>query len=188
LNDEGRSANEGQNVVRVGDELEKALNTAGIVTLHDKTIHDEPYTGAYDRSASTIKNYLKQYPSIDVVLDIHRDAITYDSGEKIKPIVEINEKKAAQIMICAGCQDKGVTDYPDWKINLRFALRLQQALETTYPGLARPLYFCPKNYNQNLSHGALLIEMGSEGNTLEEAVYSGRLLGNILVKVLEDLQ
>ena len=81
-----------------------------------------------------------------------------------------------------------MTGYPDWKINLRFALRLQQALETAYPGLARPIYFCPRKYNQDLSHGALLIEMGSEGNTLEEAVYSGQLLGNILVKVLEDLQ
>ena len=90
-------------------------------------------------------------------------------------------------MICAGSEDGSVKGYPDWKINLRFALRLQQALEQEHPKLARPLYFCPRKYNQNLSHGALLIEMGSEGNTLEESLYSAQLLGNTLVKLFSSM-
>ena len=184
-----RSTDSKKNICAVGDAIARQLSAAQIVTLHDKTMHDYPsYTGGYERSAATIKSYLKKYPTIQVVLDIHRDAVTYDNGDMVKPTAGIGGKKAAQIMICAGRQDGKVTQYPNWRQNLRFALRLQQSCETDYPGLARPLYFVSKRYNEYLLPGSLLIEMGSEGNTLEEAVYAGELLGKSLAKLLGTLK
>lgn len=184
-----RTTDTAQNICAVGAEIAKHLNAAGISTLHDKTLHDHPsYSGGYERSAATIKSYLKKHPSLQVILDIHRDAITYDNGDKVKPTAEIGGKKAAQIMICAGRQDGKVTEFPNWRQNFRFALRIQQACETEYPGLARPIYFVSKRYNEYLLPGSLLIEMGSEGNTLSEAIYSAELLSKALIKVLDTLQ
>ncbi len=178
-----RTTDNNKNVVAVGDAIAKKLNEAGIVTLHDTTQHDKvSYNGSYDRSTKTVEKYLKEYPSISVVLDIHRDAITGEDGTKIKPTVTINGKKAAQIMICTGSQSGGVEGYPNWKENLRFAVQVQKSGADLYPGLMRPIYFVSKKYNHHLSTGSILLEMGSEGNTLEEAVYSGELLGDALVK------
>ena len=176
-------------MIRVGEEIKKQLDKAGIVTIQDKTQHDNPsYNAGYDRSAATIKKYLKEYPSIEVVLDIHRDAITKDDGTKIKPTATILGKKAAQIMICAGCQDGPVTGYKDWEYNLRFALQIQKQCSDSYMGLARPMLFLSKKYNEYLCRGSLLIEMGSDSNTLNEAIYSGELLGKSLATVLGNLQ
>lgn len=180
-----RTTDKTKNVVAVGKVLKDKLNEAGIVTVQSETLHDEEaYTGSYDRSRETIKEYLEKYPSIQIVLDIHRDSITYDDNSKLKPTVTVNGKKAAQIMIISGCEAGPVTDFPDWIENLRFGLRLQQSFETTYPLLARPLFFAQKLYNQDLKHCSLLIEMGSEANTLEEAKYSAELLAEMLIKTL----
>ena len=184
-----RSTDENLNMIAVGNEIADKLNAAGIVTLHDKTMHDYPsYNGAYERSEVTVKSYLEQYPSIEVVLDIHRDAISTSDTKKIKPTATINGKKAAQVMIINGCEYGNITDYPNWRENLRFGLRVQQAFETMYPGLARPLMFDDRKYNQQLTNGSILIEMGSDSNTLEEAKYSGQLVGDALVSVLERLR
>lgn len=182
-----RTTDNTKNVVAVGNAIAQRLNAAGIVTLHDTTQHDKvSYNGSYERSTQTVEKYLEQYPSIDVVLDIHRDAVTREDGTKIKPTVEIGGRKAAQVMICTGSQTGAVTGFPDWRQNLRFALRVQQTTATMYPNLMRPVYFVSKKYNHQLSHGAILLEMGSEGNTLDEAVYSGELIGNALVSLLGD--
>ncbi len=183
-----RTTDETQNTIAVGAEIAAKLNAAGIVTLQDKTLHDYPsYSGSYERSEVTVKKYLEQYPSIELVLDIHRDAISTSDTQKIKPTATINGKKAAQIMIINGCEYGNVTNYPNWQENLRFGLRVQQAMETLYPGLARPLMFDDRKYNQHLTNGSILIEMGSDSNTLEEAKYSGQLIGDALVTVLEGL-
>lgn len=184
-----RSTDENYSVVKVGEAIKTQLVNSGINTLHDTTQHDNPsYTGAYYRSEDTIENYLSQYPSIQVVLDIHRDSIGNNESGKVKPTFTYNNKKAAQIMIISGCDDDGSWLFPDWEYNLRFALRLQQTAETLYPGMTRPLKFCPSQYNMHLTHGSLLIEIGTDVNTLDEAVYSGTLLGNALSQVLNELQ
>lgn len=183
-----RTTDAKKNVISVGEVIAKKLNDAGIVTIHDKTLHDSPaYSGSYDRARSTIKKYLNEYPSIDVVLDLHRDAITHANGTKVKPTATIAGKKAAQIMISTGCQAGRVTGYSSWLHNFRFGLRVQQACETKYPGLARPLYLVAKKYNHDLNHGALLIEMGSLANTLNEAKYSAQLLSDALISVFNGL-
>lgn len=184
-----RTLDNGQNVVAVGNKIAEELEKAGIGVIHDATVHDNPsYTGAYDRSRETVQKILKEHPGIQVVLDIHRDAITGDDGVKVKPTVEIAGKKAAQIMIITGCEEGKVTNYPDWEVNLRLGLRLQKTIAEDYPGLARPYDFAVKHYNQDLTHGSMLIEMGSEANTLEEAMYSGELVGKSLGKLLNSLK
>lgn len=181
-----RSNDPATNMVRVGDEIAKQLEEAGIGVIHDTTIYDTTYSGAYYRSEDQIEKYMEKYPSLQVLLDIHRDAIKNpDTGVMTKPTAEINGKKAAQIMIVSGCEDGGVVGFPDWEYNLRFALNLQKECEDKYPGLVRPLFFCSRQYNMHKSHCSLLIEMGSDANTLDEAAYSGRLLGDALSSMLE---
>lgn len=181
-----RTTDSGRNVIAVGEAIAEKLRAAGIVTIHDETIHDYPsYTGAYERSAETVKSILEENPSIRVVLDIHRDAIGTETSIT-QPIVEINGKESAQVMIISGCDD-GTMDMPNYLFNFRFACRLQEQMEGMYPGLARPVLFDYRRYNQDLTTGSLLIEVGSHGNTLDQAVYAGSLLGDALTEVLLDL-
>ena len=179
-----------RNMIRVGDEICRELEAMGFAVLHDTAIHDARYTGAYGRSRETVQAYQKQYPSLQVLLDIHRDAIQLSDGTKIKPVATIDGKQAAQVMIITGCQENGngVTEFPDWEQNLVFALQLQEKMESTFPGLTRPVFFSPRRYNMHLSHCSLLLEVGSDANTLEEAAYSGRLIGHALGLLLQDYQ
>lgn len=186
---DGRSTDNTRNVVMVGNAIEAQLKAAGIGVIHDTSLHDYPaYSGSYSRSAQTMKKNLEKYPTIQVTLDIHRDAMVTASGGRLKPTAQINGKKAAQVMILAGCDDDGTLGFPDWEYNLRLGVRMQQQLSELYPGLARPLNFCPRKYNLNMTKGSLLVEVGTEVNTLDEAIYSGELVGRALVKTLLQLQ
>ena len=183
-----RSQDPTKSVVAVGDQITAQLKAAGINTVHDTTIHDYPmYNGSYDRSKVTMQNNLKKYPGLQVTIDLHRDAMGTSDGTRIKPTAMVNGKKAAQIMIISGCDDDGTLGFPNWEYNLRLAVRIQKSLSDLYPGLARPLNFCARKYNENMTKGSLLIEIGTEVNTLEEAKYSGELLGKALAATLNQL-
>ncbi len=185
-NTEWRNTDEKNNIVSVGAIISERLNEAGIKTLHVTVKHDYPkYNGAYTRAKDTISKYLEMYPSIDVVIDVHRDSITRNDKTKVKPTAVIDGRKAAQIMIISGCDDEGDLDFPDWEYNLRFALRLQKQLTEDWPGLARPLYFAPFRYNMHMTRNSILVEFGTEVNTLEEAQYSAHLLSTSLISMLE---
>jgi len=181
-----RSKDPKTNMVRVGLAIKQRLEAAGFVVLHDTQIHDTSYNGSYARSRASIDEYKRKYPSLKVIIDVHRDGIQQSDGTKIKPVNTINGKKAAQIMIITGCQDGKVTDFPDWEQNLTFALQLQKRTEDLYPGLMRPVFFAPRKYNMDTSHCGVLLEMGSDSNTLEEGVYSGELIGNSLASLMND--
>ena len=182
-----RSSDSSRNVTAVGDAICEALAKRGISSVHDCTVHDYPmFTGAYYRSADTILNDIKKYPSIKIAIDIHRDGIVNADGSVTAPVSVIDGKSAAQLMIITGC-DSPETEIPDYIQNFKLACLLQNSAEKAYPTLARPLLFDYRNYNQSLFVGDLLIEVGSQGNTLEEAVYSGELLGNILADAVERL-
>lgn len=186
---ESRSRDNSKNMAEIGRIVAEKLNNAGIKTLHDTTQHDYPnYTGSYSRAAETISSYLKKYPSIKVVLDLHRDAVSSGESDKVKLVTEINGKKAAQVMLVMGSQSGTVTNFPNWKENLKLAVRLQQILEVKYPTLARPLMLMPKNYNESLTKGSLLIEFGTDVNTLDEAKYSATLVGEALVSLLNNIK
>ena len=183
--DSSRTTDQNKNMIALGATVADALNAAGIKTIHDTTLHDHPsYNESYSRAADTICSYLEKYPSIKVVIDLHRDAIAADDTDKVKVTTEIDGKKAAQIMLVMGSQSGSVKNFPDWQENLKLALKLQQTAETMYPSLARAITLMPKNYNESLTKGSLLIEIGTDANTFDEALYSSQLLGNILVKLL----
>ena len=183
-----RSTDNSKNMAKIGDIIAEKLNKNGIKTIHDKTHHDYPeYTGSYGRAAKTVEYYLKKYPTIKIVLDLHRDAVSTDDG-KAKLVTKINGKNAAQVMLVMGSQTGSITNHPNWKENLSLAIKLQQTMEAKYPTLARPLMLASKKYNQNLSRGSLLIEFGTDVNTLEEASYSAELVGDSLVSLLNTLK
>lgn len=185
-----RNPDKTKSVVKVGDLIAQQLQKQGIQVVHDTTYHDYPsYSNAYGKALASINKDLKKYPTIKVILDIHRDAIQYTNGTRAKPTAVVNGKKAAQIMVVSAANEpNSALPIPDWQYNYRFALRIQQALVNTYPGLARPLNLCPYRYNMQASHGSLLVEFGTDVNTLDEATYSGQLFGNVLAKVLLGLQ
>lgn len=176
-----RSSDPANGVVAVGAAIAEELSTAGISVIHDGTIHDEQYTGAYERSLETVERILDEYPSIKIVLDIHRDAIE-DNGSRVSAVTEINGRKAAQVMIISAADD-GTYGIPDYLENFHFACAFQQALELNYPTLTRPVLFQYCHYNQHTTTGSLLLEIGSHGNTVEQAVYSGHLIGKALAGV-----
>lgn len=181
-----RSDDNDKNMVAVGTALAQKLEQAGIGVVHIEEQHDNPsYNGAYDKSAQTIREALEQYPTIQVILDIHRDAIQRDPDTIVKAVADIDGRKAAQLMIIAGCDDNGSLGMPQWKENFRFSAALQDILETMYPGLCRPVFFCYRKYNMDLCPNGALIEIGSHGNTLEEAQYTAELLGNALIVLLQ---
>lgn len=181
-----RTNDTGRTVVRVGDEIEKELVKAGYGVIHDKKIYDSTYNGAYSRSYVTVQKVLKENPSIVITLDVHRDAIHYDDGTKCKPTAVIDGKKAAQVMIITGCEENGITDFPNWKQNLVFSVALQNKVEELYSGLMRPIFFCDRQYNMEVTPCSLLLEFGTDANTLEEAVYSGKLIGKSLARLLDE--
>ncbi len=181
-----RTTDNEKNVYAVGEAIKKSLNDKNIGVVHAKTQHDYPsYDGAYSRSYDTIMSYLEKYEGIKVVLDIHRDSMTTDSNVRLKPTFYYNGKKAAQIMIMAG-HDSSYSNFPTWEENLTFALKLQNTCESMYQGMTRPLSFGDFTYNMNVNSGSLLIEVGTDANTLDEAVLSGELLGNALASVLQN--
>lgn len=181
-----RSDDSEKNMVRVGDELCAYLEKFGIGVVHDRTTHDQDYSGAYDSSRKTVTSYLEKYPSIEITIDVHRDDITYDNLTKVKPTAKINGKKAARMMIIAGCEYNRVKNFPDWEYNLRFDLAVQNQVEKMYPGLMRPILFSERKYNMDMTRNSFLLEVGTDGNTLDEACYSARLFATALAELLLD--
>lgn len=186
--DSSRTNEKTSNMIALGGIVAEKLKNAGFGVIHDQTLHDYPsYNESYSRAAKTINSYLKKYPSIKIVIDMHRDALSSGDTDKIKLTTEIAGKKAAQIMLVMGSQSGGVTNFPNWKENLKLAVKLQEKLETMYPSLARSISLMPKNYNESLSLGSILIEMGTDGNSLEEVKYSAELLSNSLIALLKEI-
>ena len=177
------------NVVRVGDELAAVLEEAGIEVLHDATLHDYPeYSGAYGRSLTAAEKAMEEYPSISLVLDIHRDAISDADGSPYKVVSNVAGVNAAQMSFIIGT-DGGGLEHPEWRENLKLAAAVQQRLLEDYPTLMRPISVRNSRYNQHVSPGALLVEMGAAGNSLDEALLSARLLGEALAETfLEQTQ
>ncbi|MCM1115300.1 MAG: stage II sporulation protein P [Clostridium sp.] len=181
-----RSEDNSKNMVRVGDELVEYLEKQGFNVIHDTEIHDEDYSGAYGSSRKSIEKYLEEYPSIEITIDVHRDDITYDDKTKVKPTATVNGKKAARMMIISGAEYGSVKNFPDWEYNLRFNLAIQNKAEEMYPGLMRPILFAERKYNMFETHNSFLLEIGTDGNTLDEACYSARLFATVLGELLND--
>jgi len=168
------------NVVSIGDRLVQVLETAGIRAVHDRQIHDNPsYTAAYANARDSIEWYLEQYPSICLVLDIHRDAVADSSGQQMKFTVDNGEQAVAQLMLVVGTDAGGLT-HPHWPDNMSLAVKLHAQLEKLLPGSCRPISFRSQRFNQDLSPGALIVEVGAAGNTRQEALAAVELLGQAI--------
>ena len=184
---ECRTTDTRYNVVRMGDAMAEVFGQAGISVLHDRTLYDYPeYAGSYDRSLAAIDRYLKEYPSIRFVLDVHRDAIETSSGSQVKVISEIDgQGTASQLTLVVG-SDGGGLSHPDWMENLRLAVAIQEQALTDYPTLMRPLLLRNSRYNQHATTGSLLVEVGTAGNAPEEAELAARLFAGEMVTVLNE--
>ena len=170
-----------------GRVMADTLNAAGLNTLHDETLNDYPsYTGSYANSRAVVQQYLAQYPSIKIVLDVHRDAIETENGSRMAPVCTVNGQQAAQVMIICGCDNGGSVCLPNYRQNLRFAAAWERAMESAFPGFTRPVLFSYRFYNQDLTTGSLLIEIGGHGNNLNEALYAGQLAAEGLVEALRN--
>lgn len=181
-----RTTDNSCNVVRVGEELAKTLEEAGLTVLHDTTLHDYPeYSGAYGRSLTTVEGYLQKYPTISLVLDVHRDAVSDGEGNAYKVVSNVAGLNAAQMAFVIGT-DGGGLEHPNWRENLKLAAAVQQRLTEDFPTLMRPITVRNSRYNQHTTAGSLLIEMGAAGNSLDEALLSARLLGQAVAEVMAE--
>lgn len=167
--DSSRTQDVNYNVVRVGDALTEKLRSYGLEVIHDREIYDYPsYTGSYTRCGEAITQYLAKYPSIAIVIDVHRDAIV--SGDVVyKTMAEDEDTPCAQTMFVVGTNASGL-EHPNWEENLKLALYLQAAVHLKHPTLQRAVKLVQERYNQQLTTGSLILEVGSNGNTLQEAL------------------
>lgn len=175
-----RTLDASRNVVAVGDALTEALEAQGISVIHDTTCHDYPsYNSSYANSRQTVEKVLAQYPSIVTVIDIHRDA----AEEVFRETAEIEGKTAAKLMLVVGT-DEGGLSHPFWRENLSFSLKLQALANRRYPGLFKSLALRSSRFNQDETPAAVIVEVGSTGNTLPEAQTAAKYLGTVLAELL----
>lgn len=187
--DSSRTTDDNYNVIRVGEEIKRIFEAKGLSVIHDCTLYDYPqYSGAYARSCEGVEAWLEKYPTIQVVLDVHRDALIGEDGTVYKAVTEIEGAKTAQVLMIVGTNESA--EHPDWTDNLALAIQIQQELDGRWPTLARPITLRSSRFNQQLTHGSLLVEVGSHGNTLQEALEGARLFadaaGDVLVQLMQE--
>lgn len=166
-------------VVRVGQELASVLaGTYGISTVHSRRIHDaDGRLGAYVESARTVEGLLQQYPSLKVLLDIHRD-----SPRRDLTTATVGGKPVARILLVVGTNSK--LAHPNWQRNYQFACALNEAMGQMYPGLSRGILVTESRYNQHYLPHSVLVEVGGVDNTLEETLNAVRFFAGALAAVI----
>ena len=179
-----RSTDRNKNVVSVGAVLANELDKLGIKSIHCEIMHDsEGYGSAYDRAKETIEKYMEQYPTIELVIDVHRDAVIKSDGSLVRPVTVVDGKAAAQVMCVVGSSWGGENN-PNWERNLALAIQIRKNLNDKYENLCRPPYLKSSTYNQELAYSSLLLEIGACGNSLEEAHVSARLIAKAISEIL----
>ena len=169
-------------VTRVGTELETYLKKYNYNVVHSTDYHDYPaYNGSYTRSLKTVENILQTTPS-DIIIDVHRDAI--GSRNDYAPTVKIGDEEAAQLMFVIGT-DAGGLWHPNWRENLKFAIKIQSKAEEMYPGLFKTMMVTTSRYNQHTGKYASIIEVGATGNTLEQCLTSMKYLAKVMNEVIK---
>lgn len=171
------------NMLSLGAALEEVLEARGISTLRDETIHDYPsYNASYSNARKGVAEILRENPSIRLVLDLHRDAAGSDA-QQLRTLAQVEGVGSAQLMLVVGT-DAGGLSHPDWRSNLSLALKLQVLLERAAPGITRPTCLRPQRFNQDLSPGCLIVEIGGAGNTRQEALRAIPVLAEAIAALL----
>lgn len=178
--DHFRTLDETRNMLCLGSLVARRLEEAGIGVVQDRNLHDYPdYNSAYPNAGASLEELLEEYPSIRLVLDLHRDAADTAYGQMVTEC-SIGSERAAQLMIVVGTDRNGLS-HPGWQENLSLGLKLQVLLERENPGICRPLKLSANRYNQHLGEKALLIEIGAAGNTLREAELAAEALARAVI-------
>jgi stage II sporulation protein P len=170
-------------IVDVGEAMAKRLEKNGVKSLHSKAIHDFPsFMKAYGPSEITAKKMLADNPSIQMLFDIHRDA-----DKRENSLVTIDGAAAAKLTIVVA---KGQPDLiqPYWQQNHAFAKLIDAKLNQHYPGLSRGIQVVDWRYNQHLHPRALLLEIGCQENSKEEAMRTAEMLADVLAEILSENQ
>lgn len=176
-----RTRDPDHNMVAIGELLKQRLEAAGIGVIHDKALHDDPsYNAAYSSARVSVEEYLAMYPSIQLVLDLHRDAATYSDGTQYATSVMVDGDEIAQLMLVMGTDSTGLP-YPNWQDNLSVALKMLVQLERIAPGVTRTTTLRTSRYNQDLHSAMLLVEVGSAGNTLSQAKAAAEILADAII-------
>ena len=170
--------NYGESICTVGEQLKSELeNKYGISCIHDTTVHDYPRReGGYAKARPTIQKYLKQYPSIKLVIDLHRDG----DVPKSSTTAIINNKSYARVLFVLGKRN------PNLKINLSSAQKYHAALQDMYPGFSKGIRYNDVSvFNQDLFGNMILLELGSNFNTMSEALNTVKIIAKIIAADLK---
>ena len=181
-NSDYRTLDENYNMLSIGDHLVQLLEEGGIQAIQDRTLHDYPsYSGSYNHARKSIAAYLKEYPSIQLVLDLHRDA-SGDNRNQMRTSATVEGIPSAQLMLVVGSNGTGLT-HPNWEQNLALGLKLHTQLERIAPGITRYVNLRAQRFNQDLSTGALIVEIGAAGNTHAEALVATEVLAGAILSL-----
>ena len=175
-----RTLSEDYNMVSIGTRVAEILEKGGVKVVHDRQLHDYPnYNTSYNSSRDSIQDYLDRYPSIKLVLDLHRDA-SGDNNNQMTTSARVDGEASSQIMlvIAAGTSARPA---PRWQENLALGLKLQVQLERTAPGITRYVNLRGSRFNQDLSPGAVLVEVGAAGDTHEQALKAAEVLAEAIL-------
>lgn len=173
-----KTSNQALNVCQLGEEIKNYLEkNYGIAVINDTTVHDSPsYNGSYKRSKPTAQNLIKKYPGASLVLDVHRDA----NVPRKDMVMNVGGVNAARVMFVMG------KDNPHLQENYSLAEKLSAKMEKLYPGFVRKILPVDGiSYNEDLSNKSLLIEIGSDCNTLEEALVSADMVARSIGEYLK---
>jgi stage II sporulation protein P len=161
--------------------LAERLLDLGVGVFVDETIHDYPdWNKSYANSLATAERLLADYPQLDILIDMHRDAgVSRESS-----VAEVGGRQAARIMLVVGSAQR--YENPNWQQNEAFMQQIGDKMEELYPGLLRRVSVQAGRYNQHIFEHAILVEMGTTENTIDEVEYSAQLLGDVLSEVLKN--
>lgn len=168
-----RTSDDSENVIRTASVIAQTLEEAGIGVIHCRTRFDEEdFTLAYYNASLEIRAQLRDHPSVQYIIDVHRDSVQAADGT----YMAMESDGLAQMMFVVGT-DHGGSGHTEWEDNLGLAARLHTALEKENPGVMRPLNLRSASFNQQYTKGSLILEIGSCAGSLENAVKSARLFG-----------
>ena len=175
-----RTLDASYNMLSIGEELKEILESGGVQAIHDTTLHDYPsYDGSYENARQTIKKYLKKYPSICMVIDLHRDALNFEQDPQLSTTAKVEGVESAQLMLVAGTDVN--LSYPNWQENLAFGVKLTAVLEMMYPGITRPIQLRAQRFNLDMTPGSILVEVGANGDSHSQAMTAVRALGRAIL-------
>lgn len=185
---DARSTDNEKNVVAIGEVIKERLQAQGIKVIHDTTQNDYPaYNGSYNKALGVIKRNCAQNPDIQVVLDIHRDYTSRNENgveTQLIPTAEVNGRKTSQVMLVVGTDNSGLT-HPDWKHNLAFAVKINEEVDKISESIMRPINIRKERFNQHMTKGSLIIEVGSASNSLAESKAAAEYIGDAVALVLK---